>query len=135
MVSTGRVRKRPGPALSVRERLLFEAGIKLGGVFHQYVGTPIAPRNAPGLARTIAEAIRLQPYVVGARVRLRPDRGGPVGRGRYAYRYLTAEMLSVTVRLADLGVEVVARLEYVPALNYPLMTVVSVEARRGRKVP
>ena len=109
--------------LTPREALLFEAGVKLGGVFHQYLGTPVSPRTAPALARTIEEAVGLQPFVRDADVRIRPERGGPVIRGRFGYRYLTAEMLEVRVRLVDGPVEVLARLAYRPDLNYPLMSV------------
>jgi dihydroneopterin aldolase len=107
-----------------REALLFEAGIKLGGVFHQYLGIPLSARTAPGLARAIENAIGLQPYVRAVRVRLRPARGGPLGPGRFAYRYLTAEMLDVRLTLRDGPVTVRARLAYRPALRYPLMRVV-----------
>jgi dihydroneopterin aldolase len=112
------------PGLSTREKLLFEAGIKLGGIFHQYLGIPVGPRTAPALARAIEAAVRLQPYVARVRVRVTPGRGPPLGRGRFAYRYLTPEMLEVTVHLADRGVEVEARLRHRPDLRYPLMDVV-----------
>jgi dihydroneopterin aldolase len=125
-----------GARLSRREALLFEAGVKLGGVFHQYLGIPISPRTAAGVARTIEEAVALQPYVRAVTVRIRPARAGPVGRGRFGYRYLTAEMLTVTVRLADGPVEVVARLAHRPDLRYPLMSVVQAtgpDRRTGRR--
>ena len=113
-----------GRDVTRREALLFEAGIKLGGVFHQYLGIPVSPGTAPQLARAIERAIGLQPYVRAVTVRLRPERGGPVGRGRFAYRYLTAEMLDVVLTLADGPVTVTARLAYRPDLRYPLMRVV-----------
>jgi dihydroneopterin aldolase len=117
--------------LTPREALLFEAGIKLGGIFHQYLGTPVSPRTAPALARAIRDAVRLQPFVTDARVSIAPARGGPTGRGRLAYRYLTAEMLDVTVWLADAAVEVEARLRHRPDLRYVLMSVERVGPRRG----
>jgi hypothetical protein len=123
---------RTGVALGPREQLLFEAGIKLGGIFHQFVGTPVAPSTAPGLARAIAAAVRLQPYVIAARVAIRPERGGRTGRGRFSYRYLTAEMLEATVTLADGATEVVAHVDYVARLRYPLMRVLRVRRRRAR---
>ena len=116
--------------LSPREALLFEAGIKLGGVFHQYLGVPVAPRTAAALARTIEQAVGLQPFVTAIRVRIDLRRGAPVGRGRFGYRYLTAEMLDVRVRLADRSMEVEAHLTYRPDLRYPLMSVVRVGRRR-----
>ncbi len=118
--------------LTTREALLFEAGIKLGGVFHQYVGTPVAARTAPALARAIEAAVALQPFVRAVRVRIDLGRGAPAGRGEFAYRYLTAEMLDVTVRLADRGTEVVARLAHRPDLRYVLMHVERVSSPRGR---
>ncbi len=115
--------------LSRREALLFEAGIKLGGIFHQYLGTPVSPETAEGLARTIERAVALQPYVGGIRVRISPRRGGPTGRGRFAYRYLTPTMLDATVTLTDGEVVVEARLAHSAALRYPLMRVVRIRSR------
>jgi dihydroneopterin aldolase len=120
--------------LSPRETLLFEAGIKLGGIFHQYLGIPVGPSTAPALARAIEAAVRLQPYVRSVRVRLTPSRGPPLGSGRFAYRYLTPEMMEVTVELADRGVAVEARLRHRPDLRYSLMDIVRVgPSRRGRR--
>lgn len=118
--------------LSRREALLFEAGVKLGGVFHQYLGVPVSPRTAPALARTIEAAVGLQPFVRSVRVRVDPTRGGPVGRGRFAYRYLTAEMLEVAVELADGALTVEALLKHRPDLRYPLMSVLRVGPSRRR---
>jgi dihydroneopterin aldolase len=109
--------------LSDREALLFEAGIKLGGIFHQYLGIPVASRTAAGLARSIERAVALQPYVGSVRVRIDPKRGGPVGRGRFGYRYLTPEMMDVRIRLRDGRAEVEARLVHRADLRYPLMSV------------
>jgi dihydroneopterin aldolase len=120
------------PGLSRREGLLFEAGVKLGGVFHQYLGIPLTRRTAPGLARTIERAVGLQPYVVDVRVSIDPSRGGRTGRGRFAYRYLTAEMLDVRVRLRDGDEEVEARLALRRDLNYPLMRVTRARRRSAR---
>jgi hypothetical protein len=115
--------------LSAREALLFEAGIKLGGIFHQYLGVPVSPKTAAGLARTIERAVALQPYVDRVRVRIDPARGGALGRGRFAYRYLTPEMMDVRVRLVDGEVVVAARLAHRPDLRYPLMSVDAVTPR------
>jgi len=118
--------------LTPREALLFEAGIKLGGIFHQYLGVPVSGRTAAGLARTIERAVALQPFVVGVRVRIDPARGGPLGRGRFAYHNLTPEMLDVRVRLADRGIEVEGRLAHRADLRYSLMSVTAVRASRRR---
>jgi hypothetical protein len=111
------------PEISRREALLFEAGIKLGGVFHQYLGIPLSARTSRGLARAIENAVLLQPYVRSVRVRIDLARGGPLGRGRFAYRYLTAEMLDVGLELADGPFTIRARLAHRADLRYPLMWV------------
>ncbi|HTS33055.1 MAG TPA: dihydroneopterin aldolase family protein [Thermoplasmata archaeon] len=123
--------------LSRREALLFEAGIKLGGIFHQYLGIPVSRRTARDLARAIEDAVSLQPYVEAIDVRIDPTRGGRTGVGRFAYRYLTPEMLHVRVRLRDGPTEVVARLEHRSDLRYPLMSVdrATPGARRGGAGP
>ena len=117
-------RRNVGPRITRRESLLFEAGIKLGGVFDQYLGIPVSDQTASSLARAIEAAVGLQPFVRRVEVRIHPERGGPLGRGRFAYRYLVPEMLDVDVHLADGRTEVVARLEHRPDLRYPLMKVV-----------
>lgn len=127
-------------ALTPREALLFEAGVKLGGVFHQFVGMPVAPETAEGLARTIERAVRLQPFVTDVRVSIAPERGGPVGEGVFAYRYLTPEMMRVEVTLQDGSTTVVACLDHRVDLQYPLMSVLTVvedpgDPRTSRAAP
>ena len=121
--------------LSRREALLFEAGVKLGGLFHQYLGTPVGPRTAARLARSIEAAVGLQPFVRRIDVRVRPERGPRPGPGRFAYRYLTPEMLEVRVVLVDGPVEVVASLVHRRDVRYPLMSVerAGLSARRRRR--
>jgi len=118
--------------LTSREALLFEAGIKLGGIFHQYLGIPVSPRTARALARSIEAAVALQPFVERVQVRIVPTHGGGVGRGRFGYRYVTAEMIDARVTLADGATRVVARLSYRADLRYPLMRVESATTRRHR---
>lgn len=125
------VRSRPP---SNGEQALFEAGIKLGGLFHQFIGVPVAPSSAPSLARAIEKAVGLQPYVRQVRVKIDPEKGGKTGTGRFGYRYLTAEMLDVELTIVVKGVPVLAELHYRTDLRYPLMTA-SVPLERKRRAP
>ena len=102
----------------------------LGGIFHQFVGIPVSPRTAGALARSIESAVALQPFVESVHVRIEPARGGPVGPGRYGYRYVTGEMIEAQVTLRDGPTRVVARLSYRPDLRYPLMQVETVSGPR-----
>jgi dihydroneopterin aldolase len=120
-------------SLTAREALLFEAGIKLGGIFHQYLGIPVSRTTARTLARAIEAAVALQPFVTEVRVCITPARGGRIGRGRFGYRYVTAEMIDARVTLTDGPTRVVARLSYRADLRYPLMRVESSRSGRGRE--
>ncbi len=102
-----------------RDRAVFEAGIKLGAMFHQYVGVPLTRATAGELERTIEAATRVQPLVEDVRVRI--DRKRLRARGPYKYASLSEEMLlaEVTVRVGSARVTAVLR--YVPELDYPLM--------------
>ena len=102
-----------------RDRAVFEAGIKLGGIYHQYVGVPLNRSTAADLERAIESATRVQPLVDDVRVRI--DRKRLMGRGPYKYASLSEDMLhaEVTIRVGEARVTAVLR--YVPELDYPLM--------------
>lgn len=53
-----------------REQAIFEAGIKLGALYHQWVGTPVSQRSAASVERAIEQAVILQPFVEEITVRL-----------------------------------------------------------------
>ncbi len=53
-----------------REQAVFEAGIKLGAIYHQFVGTPVSPGTASSLETAIEKSIGLQPYVAEIHVSL-----------------------------------------------------------------
>ena len=102
-----------------RDRAAFEAGIKLGTIYHQYIGMPLTRATAGDLERAIESATRVQPTVQDARVRI--DRKRLKARGPYGYVSLSEDMLlaEVTVRVG--GAEATGVLRYVPELDYPLM--------------
>lgn len=111
---------------SEREQALFEAGIKLGGVFHQFIGVPVSTRTSKSLSHAMEEAVGLQPFVSLVRVKIDPNRSGEPGSGRFGYKYLTAEMLDAEVTITVGSARVRARLAFRADLNYPLMRVVAV---------
>ncbi|HEX9341699.1 MAG TPA: dihydroneopterin aldolase family protein [Thermoplasmata archaeon] len=102
-----------------RDRAAFEAGIKLGSIVHQYVGTPLTSANVESLERAIEAATRVQPLV--DRVRVRIDRERLKVRGPYRYGVLTEDLLDVEVAVRAGGATAVGALRYVPELDYPLM--------------
>ncbi|WP_337860617.1 dihydroneopterin aldolase family protein [Ferroplasma sp.] len=101
-----------------RERAIFEAGIKLGAIFHQYTGMPINESNKEDIEKTIEKSVKLQPFVNNIRVKI--SMKGQNGTS-FNYNSLSGEMLDVELAVSYNGQEVKARMQYLQALNYPLM--------------
>ena len=110
-----------------RERAAFEAGIKLGSIYHQYVGAPVNESNVEALERAIEAGARVQPFVEDVRVRIdrskfRAKRGVP-----YKYWSVTGDMLDVWLRLRYNNVVADCEMAYVKELRYPLMRIVTLQ--------
>ncbi len=104
---------------SYREQAIFEAGIKLGALYHQWVGTPISQENAAFVESAIEKSVVLQPYVEEITVHLDRTLMLP---NRFGYSELAGLMFDV---------EIVTRVGYTycrawlsPDKGYPLMQVV-----------
>ncbi len=115
--------------LSDRERAVFEAGIALASLYHQFVGTPISGdrRVLRALEKAMEEAISLQPFKERVEVRIDARRLKRRGRGPYSYSQLTGDELAVKVVVRYGKARAYAALRYVPELGYPLMYVEKVE--------
>ncbi len=107
-------------ACSDRERAIFEAGIKMGTVYHQFVGTPVNASTVDSLEEGIRSAISVQPYVEDVAIRI--DRSRFVRDGdRYSYVSLVGEMIDAKVAIRVGAERVVAEMRYDSELRYPLM--------------
>lgn len=99
----------------------FELGIKLGALFHQFIGVPIALENAEMIERAIESCVRLQPYVVDVRVEIDRD----VLReklSKFGYTTLSPEMLKAEVTVNVEGSRVKGYLKWSENMKYPLMS-------------
>ncbi len=105
---------------SPSERAAFEAGIKMGTVYHQFVGTPISLENVDALERAIEASLKVQPFVVDAKVRIKREGLRSKG-GVYKYKTLRGEMLDVDLIVQYEDKVAVCKLEYVEDMDYPLM--------------
>ena len=107
------------------ERALFETGIKLGTIYHQFVGTPVSKANASAVEHAIEESARIQPFVEDVKVHI--DRATlREKKGPYDYYTLTGLMLQVYIRVRYSNAVVEAEMKKIDELSYPLMYVTRV---------
>ncbi len=103
-----------------REQALFEAGIKLGALYHQYVGAPLDLRTVATLEKAIEESISVQPYVESVRVKI--DREGVTAKiNKFGYTELEGKMLDVELVIAYETAKVLVKMQYDEDADYPLM--------------
>ncbi|MHC1582345.1 MAG: dihydroneopterin aldolase family protein [Candidatus Syntropharchaeia archaeon] len=106
--------------VSDRERALFEAGIKLGALYHQFTGTPVDLETAKNLEGAIEGCVSLQPYVREVKVSI--DREMIRKRiNRFGYCELEGIMLNVRIKVLCGKTEVEASLG--PEDGYPMMKI------------
>lgn len=102
-----------------REQAVFEAGIKLGALYHQWVGTPISRISAASVEKAIEQAVILQPFVEEITVRLNRSL---MSENRFGYSELSGMMFDVEI-ITRVGFTYCrARLSY--ENGYPLMKIV-----------
>jgi hypothetical protein len=102
-----------------RERAAFEAGIKLGALYHQFVGTPIARETAGAVETAIEQAVGLQPYVTDITVRLNRDM---MVSNRFGYSELAGKMFDAAIT-TEVG-STVCRARLHLEDDYPMMEIV-----------
>lgn len=108
------------------ERAAFEAGIKLGTIYHQFVGVPLSVSNVRTLENAIEAGSRVQPFVEEVKVRI--DRSKlRQKRGEYDYIALTGDMLDVTLTVKYRASRVMARMRLIKEIDYPLMYIEKID--------
>jgi len=102
-----------------REQAVFEAAIKLGALYHQFVGTPVSPETASTIEEAIESAVRLQPYVTDVTVRL--DRSVML-ENPFGYSEVSGRMFDVTISTKVGVATCTAALRY--ENGYPMMSII-----------
>lgn len=110
------------------ERAAFEAGIKMGTIYHQFVGVPVNSDNVETLEKAMEAGCSVQPFVESVSVRIDRKRLKEK-RGQFDYVSLTGEMLSVDLVVGYKGVRVEAQMRYIEEMDYPLMFIRRVTTR------
>jgi len=113
-------------ACSDSERAAFEAGIKMGTIYHQFVGVPVSAENVETLERAIEAGCKVQPFVEKVAVKIERSRLKNK-RGQYDYVSLGGEMLDVSIVVRYKTARVKASMKFVKEMNYPLMYVEKIE--------
>ncbi|MDR0912858.1 MAG: dihydroneopterin aldolase family protein [Methanobrevibacter sp.] len=108
--------------ITSRERAIFEGGISMGALFHQFIGTPVNFKTAKNLEIAISNSIKLQPAVVDVEVSIELNKIMNENT-EYDYVSLSGDMLNVKIVSKIQDVEVHIRMRFVEELSYPLMFV------------
>lgn len=120
------VNKKYFSNLSSRERAIFEGGITMGALFHQFVGTPFNKKNVSSLEKAIEESFQLQPAIEKVEVSI--DLGMlDQSMTEFQYTSLTGDMLDVKIYSRVDDALAVIRIKFVEELNYPLMFVEDIQ--------
>lgn len=114
------------------ERAVFEAGIKLGGLYHQFIGATVSPENVAHLEKTIEEGTRYQPFVESITAHI--DRSELRAKADpYDYQTITGKMLQIRIVTRYGNARAVCELRYLPHLKYPLMCVKEVTIKEASR--
>lgn len=100
----------------------FEAGIKLGALYHQWVGTPISPDTAKSVETAIANAVALQPCVDRVSVVINTKM---MERNPFGYSELEGKMLEVEIQTTAGDATCIASLKFDG--DYPLMEIIEIK--------
>ena len=110
-----------------RDKAVFEAGIKLGALYHQFVGTPITTDTIDSLARIIEDSISAQPFVRSISVSIDGDMVAKKLNPKFGYCELEGRMLHVTLQVLYKNYIAQAELAYDEGMDYPMMSLIKIE--------
>lgn len=110
-------------SITERDNALFEAGIKLGALYHQFTGSPVNLRTVDSLEKAISESISVQPYVKSITVSIDREMIRSKLNSEFGYCELEGRMLDVNLIMNYENVIVKASLKFNQELDYPLMKI------------
>ncbi|TAN45679.1 MAG: hypothetical protein EPN24_02055 [Candidatus Methanoperedens sp.] len=114
--------------INERDIAVFEAGIKLGALYHQFVGTPISPDTVDALERTIEDSIALQPHIRSVSVSIDRKMVEKKQNPEFKYCELEGRMLYVSLQILYKNTIAHAELAYDEVQDYPLMSIKKIES-------
>jgi len=109
--------------LSNRERACFETGIKLGALYHIMSGIPIKSDDKiiSSIEKGIEAAISCQPYVESVTIILDKDKIQGNKNAPFNYDEISGKIIRAELIIRYEDVEVLAKVDWIEELQYPLM--------------
>ncbi len=104
------------------QRVSFELGIKLGALFHQFVGTPVSSKNIEKLEGAMESTTESQAFVKKAEVSIKPEARSDISDlGPFDYTTLTGKMIEAEIKVEYEGITAEGKMEFIEEMDYPLM--------------
>jgi hypothetical protein len=113
--------------INERDIAVFEAGIKLGALYHQFVGTPINVDMVDGLERIIEYSVGVQPYVRSVSVSIDREMVEKKQNPKFGYCELEGRMLHVSLQVLYKSTIAQVELAYEKEQDYPMMIIKKIE--------
>ena len=110
-----------------RDNALFEAGIKLGSLYHQFIGSPLSLSGIASMEAAVKDSMSAQPYVESVSVHIDKQRVKEELNETFGYTELKGFMLTVHAVIRYHSVQAFVSLEYDEKLRYPLMKIDKIE--------
>lgn len=110
-------------SITERDNALFEAGIKLGALYHQFTGSPVNLKTVESLEKAIAQSISVQPFVENITVMIDREMIRTRLNSEFGYCELEGRMLDVLLNMKYGNAIVKASLRFNRELDYPLMRI------------
>ncbi len=111
-----------------RDIAVFEAGIKLGGLYHQFAGAPISVDTIDGISRIIEQCVMLQPYVRSVSVTIDSEMVKEKQNPKFGYCELEGRMMHVSLQILYKDTIAHCELVYDEEMDYPLMRIKKIES-------
>ncbi|MFX1570884.1 MAG: dihydroneopterin aldolase family protein [Promethearchaeota archaeon] len=117
--------------LSNRERACFEAGIKLGALYHILSGIPIQndEKIIDSIERGIESAISCQPFVKSVKIHLNREKILKNKETEFDYEEITGKIIEAEINIEYESVYVLAKVKWVDELDYPLMFIEEIQEK------
>jgi hypothetical protein len=121
--NTDQAKKFFDKSVSDRERAIFEGGIALGAIYHQFTGVPISkdPKIVEALEKAIKLTMELQPFREQIEVKVEKEQIKGSRNRPYDYDVLRDATLKLRVTVKYGKAKAVVAAKYVPELDYNLM--------------